>query len=494
MSEASSVSSQHLDSPGVDTPAPGSAYGPGPADRTTWLRIASEVADDLAVDAAARDRAGKPPFDEVARLRESGLIAFLTPPGPEGRGCDWRTACSVVRQIAAADSSVGELLGRHYVLAWSLRLFAGGRRAARIEERAVAEQWLWGGATEAAEPWSSAERLTLTPARAGHLLDGRRELASASAVADRYVLAAPHADTGETLVTLVDPAHAGVTSLTRDDRLGQRLAGAGTVTFENVPVTAAHVLGHVPRDEHAISPFTALAPLALRLMLAQVGLGNAEGALAEARDVNRAWPHGTSLLSAALGEATASAALPPGLTVSHPAAPTTPGNGTATLATRPQHPNHLHHPHGMHHPHHPHSANPTGSAPYADPLPEDPYLLLSYGELATSAHTATAVVERASDALARGLQAGPALGIDERAEIAVLVAAAEAVTAQSTLRITARILELTAAADSTGRAGGLDRFWRNARMLTALDSPGHRLRAIGDHYLNGTPPPLTLRA
>ncbi|MDQ8702861.1 acyl-CoA dehydrogenase family protein [Streptomyces sp. LHD-70] len=440
MSDASSGSSPYLGSAGVDSPT----------DRSTWLRVAAEVADDLAVDAAVRDRAGKPPFDEVARLRESGLLAFLAPPGPDGRGCDWLTACTVVRQIAAADSSIGELLGRHYVLAWSPRLFAGARSAARIEERAVAEQWLWGGATEAAASRSSAERLTLTPTPAGHLLDGRRELAAASVVADRYVLAAPHADSGGTLVALVDPAHPGVTPLPRDDRLGQRLTGAGTVTFAHVPVTAAQVLGSVPRDEHAISPFTTLAPLALRLMLAQVGLGNAEGALAEARDVNRAHPQGSSPVTARFSGLGA------------------PGWGG--------------------------TSEPTEPAAYPDPLPEDPYLLLSYGELATSAHTAAAVVERASEALARGLLAGPALGIDERAEIAVLVAAAEAVTAQSTLRITARILELTAAADSTGRATGLDRFWRNARMLTALDSPGHRLRAIGDHYLNGTPPPLTLRA
>ncbi|MFM9370970.1 acyl-CoA dehydrogenase family protein [Streptomyces sp. Da 82-17] len=450
--------------------ASGVSVSPQPQSLESWLRVAAEVADDLAVDAAARDRAGKPPFDEVARLRESGLLAFLTPPGPGGRGADWPTACSVVRQISAADSSVGELLGRHYVLAWSPRLFTGPRVAARLEERAVAEQWLWGGATEAAEPWPAAGRLTLTPTRAGHLLDGRRELASASAVADRYVLTAPHADTGETLVAVVDPAHAGVTPLTRDDRLGQRLTGAGAVAFEHVPVTAEHVLGAVPRDEHAISPFTALAPLALRLMLAHVGLGNAEGALAEARDVNRAWPHGGS-----------AAPVPVRIGGETPFP-------TASGLPEPGAPDHAAHPALADHAAH------TSHSAYPDPVPEVPYLLLSYGELATSAHTAAAVVERASEGLARGLAAGTALGIDERAEIAVLVAAAEAVTAQATLRITARILELTAAAGTTGHTDGLDRFWRNARVLTALDSPGHRLRAIGDHYLNGTPPPLTLRA
>ncbi|MYT27010.1 acyl-CoA dehydrogenase, partial [Streptomyces sp. SID7760] len=77
----------------------------------------------LAADAIARDQAGKPPTDETARLREAGLPAALTPPGPD-RGADWRTGCAVIREIAAADSSVGDLLARHYVHAWSGRFYA----------------------------------------------------------------------------------------------------------------------------------------------------------------------------------------------------------------------------------------------------------------------------------------------------------------------------------------------------------------------------------
>ncbi|MGW6394157.1 hypothetical protein ACWFR1_27485 [Streptomyces sp. NPDC055103] len=41
---------------------------------------------------------------------------------------------------------------------------------------------------------------------------------------------------------------------------------------------------------------------------------------------------------------------------------------------------------------------------------------------------------------------------------------------------------------------GFDRFWRNARALTAHTQPSHRLRDIGDHYLNGTHARLTLPA
>lgn len=395
-------------------------------------RVVRELADDLAVDADLRDRAGKPPLDEVSRLREAGLPALLTPSGPEGpcgpdgpggRGVDWRTACTAIRDIAAADSSIAELLAHHHALSWSPRLFAAPADAAALELRAVREQWLWGGDIELPDA-QTGTGLALTPAADGYVLHGRRPSTAGVTVADRLVHTARRTDSGEWAVVQVDPAHPGVSAEPAHDLLGQRLSGAGGVSYDDVPVAAHQVLGTVPVDEHEIAPFTALAPLARRLLLVQVGLGNAEGALAEARDVSRALPR-----PALMG------------------------------------------------------ALDTGGD--CGPPPTDPYLLLAYGELATAAHTAAAVVDRATEALARGLETGHALDADERADIAFLVAAAEAVTTRSALHITTRVLELTADAPSPATDPGLDRFWRNARALTAHDSAAHRLRDIGEHYLNG---------
>ncbi|TFI27275.1 acyl-CoA dehydrogenase [Streptomyces sp. 4R-3d] len=425
---------------------------PPAPDDAMWPRVTREVADDLAADAIARDRAGKPPYDEVARLREAGLPTLLTPPAflgngpgpdPSGHvthmthgGADWRTAAAVIREIAAADGSIGELIARHYVLSWSSRFFAApDAKAAGLEPSAVAHGWLLGGGTDLPDP-EAGPGLTLSPAASGHVLNGRRTFAAGVTVADRLVVGATSTRTGELLIALVNPAHPGVLTGTDNDRLGQRLTGAGSVDFDNVPVAADDILGALPRDEHAVSAFTALAPLALRLVLSHVALGIAEGALAEARDVSRA----------------------------------------VRPAPRPD------------------TVDASDSVTYAVRPSGDPYLLLAYGELATAAHTAAAVVERATDALEQGLLTGRDIGMDERAEIAVLVAAAEAVTSRSAVDITTRILELTEGAPSFDGRAALDRFWRNARALTAQSSPAHRLRDIGDHYLNGTHPPFTNRA
>jgi alkylation response protein AidB-like acyl-CoA dehydrogenase len=374
--------------------------------RRELLRTARDVADDLAADAIARDQAGKPPVDETARLREAGLPAALTPP-LRGAGADWRTGCAVIREVARADSSLGEILARHYAHAWSGRFYAGHHGASDLEEEAVRGQWLWAGAVRA--PGSAHDTggpdLVLTPLDTGYVLNGRRPVDTAVTVADQFMVDAVCVVTGDVLVVRIPADDPGVIAEPADDRLGQRVAGAGAVVMDSVVVASRQVLGHRPQDEESTAPFTALAEPALRLGLCHVGLGIAEGALTEARDLGR-----------------------------------------------------------------------NARAPR--PLGDDPDLLLTYGELASAAQTAAAVVERATGAMALALSAGAELDPEEPAAVDALVATAEAVTARAALRITTQVLELVDAV-------GLDRFWRNARTLTAHHPTAHRLRAIGDHYLNG---------
>lgn len=388
------------------TPSPS---GPRSADerRRALLRTARDVADDLAADAIVRDQAGRPPTDEAARLREAGLPAALTPPGP-GRGADWRTGCAVIREIAAADSSVGDVLARHYIHAWSGRFYAGHEEATALEEESVRERWLWTGAVRTPAPNGHTEGpdLTLKPRASGYLLNGRRSVDTAVAAADQIVVDAFCAATGDVLVVRIPSGAQGVTVEPAQGRLGQRVAGAGEVVLDRVTITPEEVLGRRPQDEESTAPFTALAEPALRLALCHVGLGIAEGALTEARDLSR--------------------------------------GGRAHR------------------------------------LPgEDPDLFLTYGELASAAQTATAVVDRATEVMAQALATGAQLDVEVPAGVAALVATAEAVMSKATLQITARVLEL---AD----APGLDRFWRNARVLTAHRPVAHRLRSIGEHYLNGS--------
>ncbi|MEU0387710.1 acyl-CoA dehydrogenase family protein [Streptomyces chartreusis] len=390
--------------------------GPGSAH---WLRVARETADDLATDAVARDQAGKPPFDEVSRLRESGLLTLLVPAGLGGGGADWPTAYAVVREIAAADGAIGQLLGCHYFMSWSARFFAEPALAAGLEQRSAAEGWCWGGGLARQEP-----ALTLVRDGKGYVLTGRRSFAAGVLVADRLAVRAVRADTGEPLAVVVDPALPGVVIDGDADPFGQRLAAGGSVEFDAVPIAADDVLGSLAADEDVLSPLTALVSPVGRLLSVQLRLGMAEGVLAEAREYSR--------------------------------------------TGRP-----LWHPDW-----------PVGS-------PQDPQVLTVYGELTVLTRSASALADQAREAVHGGLARGEDLGYDEYAEISVLVAMAEAAASRAAQESTARALDIIGARSASARLG-FDRFWRNARTHTLYEPVAHRLRDVGDYFLNGAHPPFVL--
>ncbi|MEU8649610.1 acyl-CoA dehydrogenase family protein [Streptomyces sp. NPDC048737] len=390
--------------------------GPG---RAHWLRVARETADDLATDAAAREQAGKAPFDEVSRLREAGLLALLVPAGSGGGGADWPTAHAVIREIAAADGAIGQLLGCHYFLSWSARFFTQPSSADRLERRSAAEQWCWGGGLARQE-----HPLTLTARGGGHVLDGRQSYATGVLVADRLAVRAVRAGTGEPLAVVVDPTRHGVGIDGGADAFGQRLAAGGSVEFDAVRVAADDVLGSLSADEDVLSPPTALVSPVGRLLSVQLRLGMAEGVLAEAREYSR----------------------------------------TAHSAWQ--------------------TAWPAGS-------PRDPHVLSVYGELTVLTRSASALADQALQAVHDGLARGEDLTFDECAEISVLVALAEAAASRAAQESAARALDIVGTRSASSRLG-FDRFWRNARTHTLYEPVTHRIREVGDYFLNGEHPPFVL--
>ncbi|MFI6937859.1 acyl-CoA dehydrogenase family protein [Streptomyces sp. NPDC050418] len=393
--------------------------GPGPAH---WLRVAREAAEDLATDAVAREQAGKAPLAEVAQLREAGLLGLLSPGGTEGGGSpgdtDWSTACAVVREIAAADGAIGQLLGHHYFLAWSgpfLRRLSRGTQASKPSATAGR---LWGGGLARQEP-----PLRLARTSRGLVLDGRQSYTTGVLVADRLAVRAVRQDTGEPFAVAVDPTGRGVRIDDAADAFGRRLAAGADVEFDGAPVAADDVIGSLSSDEDCPSPRAALLSPVGRLVFVQLLLGTAEGVLAETREYSR-----------------------------------------------------------------------TGHAPrYPAGAPRDPQALTVYGELTVLTRAASALTEQALAAVQGALALGEQLTYDTCAEASALVAMAEAAAATAAQESATRALGIIGPRAASSRLG-FDRFWRNVRTHTLYEPVTHRLRDVGDYYLNGSHPPFTLPA
>ncbi|MER5263538.1 acyl-CoA dehydrogenase family protein [Actinosynnema sp. NPDC002837] len=234
--------------------------------RQKWLTVAEELAAALRVDAAERDRRGAEPSAEVAALRRSGLLEVD----------DWATQQAVTRVVGAADANVGHLLGYHYLQVWRSGLFDNPDH--RPGGDVPGADVFWAGVSN---PLDAA--LELRPVDGGFEVTGRKTFATGASVADRLVVSATHTETGDKITFTLDAKADGITYAGDWDNIGQRLTASGGVVFDHVHVPSDQVLG--PHDEN--SPRLSLAALGFQLVLAQLYVAMAEGALAEAAQYTR---------------------------------------------------------------------------------------------------------------------------------------------------------------------------------------------------------------
>ncbi|QQQ77476.1 acyl-CoA dehydrogenase [Saccharothrix sp. 6-C] len=234
--------------------------------RQKWLTVAEELAAALRVDAAERDRLGAEPSAEVGALRRSGLL---------GVG-DWATQQAVTRVVGAADANVGHLLGYHYLQVWRSGLFDNPN--SQTGDNLFSAGLFWAGVSN---PLDAA--LELRPVDGGYEVTGRKTFATGASVADRLVVSATDTETGDKITFTLDAKADGITYAGDWDNIGQRLTASGGVVFDHVHVPADQVLG--AHDDS--SPRLSLAALGFQLVLAQLYVAMAEGALAEAAQYTR---------------------------------------------------------------------------------------------------------------------------------------------------------------------------------------------------------------
>ncbi|MFJ3139870.1 acyl-CoA dehydrogenase family protein [Streptomyces sp. NPDC086843] len=125
--------------------------------------------------------------------------------------------------------------------------------------------------------------------------------------------------------------------------------------------------------------------------------------------------------------------------------------------------------------------------------PDDPQVLTAYGELTVLTRSASALCDQALDAVRHGLERGEELTYDEYADVSALVSMAETAASRAAQESTTRALDIIGPRSASARLG-FDRFWRNARTHTLYEPVTHRLRDVGDYFLNGAHPPFVLPA
>ncbi len=241
---------------------------------------AEAISADLATRAAELDRQGRPPLAEIVKLKNSGLLNALHAPEIGGGGLDWVDGLKLVRILARGESSIGQLLGYHFVNSQYVDWAFDEARARALGSETVAKSLYWGAAVNPRDPG-----LVLSRRGNGYVLNGRKSFSTAAHVSD-YINA--NASIGDRIVGFAVPtSRAGYTANDDWDNFGQRLSDSGSVEFHDFPVYEEDFVTSPTAPDTAPSVLSTFNTPLIQLVFVNFYLGTAEGALQAAIDYVR---------------------------------------------------------------------------------------------------------------------------------------------------------------------------------------------------------------
>ncbi|MFZ6045750.1 acyl-CoA dehydrogenase family protein [Pseudomonas sp. CR3202] len=261
---------------GLRVPLDGRGDGPlfdprlFPVDFGSYGERVEHLSRQLAASAIERDRQGGSATQERELLRASGLLTLAVPLAHGGQGAGWPLIYRIVRQLAAVDSSLAHLFAFQHLQVATLLLFGNPVQQRHWLGRTVQERWFWGNATNGRD-----RRLRLNRRDEHFELNGCKSFCSGALGADALIVSAPRGHSSEDRVFLVLPTQREGLAINDDwDGFGQRQTDSGSVQFENVFVHSEELLG-----PSGASPRSTLRACLSQLVLVQLYLGNAQGAL-----------------------------------------------------------------------------------------------------------------------------------------------------------------------------------------------------------------------
>jgi len=227
----------------------------------------------IAATAAQRDEEGGTALHERTLIRQSGLLLLTIPKIYGGAGGNLNDALHMARRIAAVDSSLAHLFAFHHFQLATLRFYAPETQWGPLFADTAAHGWFWGNALNPLDT-----RTVLTRHNGEFLINGEKSFCSGATDSDMLVVSALL--DGVLKVTAIPTGRSGITVHDDWDNMGQRQTDSGSVSFTNVKVSESEFL---QSPGPLGSPFASLRSTVGQLILTNVYLGVAQGALDEAR-------------------------------------------------------------------------------------------------------------------------------------------------------------------------------------------------------------------
>ncbi len=393
-------------------------------------------ARDLAMEFARtypeRDRNREFPHEEMAALKESGLLDIVVPHEHGGSDLPFRDLVEVVGTLATGNPSVAQMFAAHAIVVRLILPRLPEEQRERLCREIVEEHAFIANASGERYAKSKYAWETVfhpTPEGDGVRIKGKKFFCTGSLASDR-ILVLGILD-GEVAGAFVPRDAAGM--VIHDDwtpnAMGQRGTSSGTTELNDVRVPWDLVLPKLADRENPgpSSYFVVFAPM-LEVAFSAIFIGTATGALNHAiqyvKTKTRPWVQGG-----------------------------------------------------------------------VEKTVEDPYILQQVGRMKAYLLAGQAVIERAARSVegllaVYGQQIEPEQLAHVRAEAMVMTAQAKVVSTEVALRVCEEVFQICGAR-ATLAEEDFDRYWRDVRTLTLHDPVNYQAKLVGEYLLQGKHPKMS---
>jgi len=225
-----------------------------PEERQLLASVKALARDQIAPRAAAYDRSGEFPWDNVRAINELGLNAMFVPEAYGGAGLSYPAYIACVREISKACASTGIIWATNFHAMKPLIDFGGEEQKQLLLPR-VADGALAALAITEPEAGSDATgmRTQFTPDGDDIIVSGGKTFITNGDVAELYLLFGKWSEIGDgssdrdgrkaISALILETGTPGLSVLRKEDKMGHRASSTAALAFDNCRVPRANLLG-----------------------------------------------------------------------------------------------------------------------------------------------------------------------------------------------------------------------------------------------------------
>ena len=219
-----------------------------PEERMLLDSVKALAEDEIAPRAAAYDRSGEFPWDNIRAINALGLNAMFVPEAYGGAGLSYAAYLACVREISNACASTGIIWATNFHATKPLIDFGTEEQKNRLLPR-VAEGGIGALAITEPDAGSDATHMTtrFTPDGDTIVVSGGKTFISNGDVADLYLLFGKWSEIadarGAISALIVEKGTPGLRILRKEDKMGHRAASTVALAFEDCRVRRVNLLG-----------------------------------------------------------------------------------------------------------------------------------------------------------------------------------------------------------------------------------------------------------